>query len=107
MSLKRVNITIDESLHKRVHDNGLNLSAMVREMLEDRFSENVIHISVSHETWLKYYKLMDYLQGDDSDFEPYFNEALENYVSDFRETRDNEINKLLGKNAKKKARSRK
>lgn len=95
MTLKRVNITIDEHLHKKVQELGLNLSATIRECLEDQFSEHKINISVSEKTRKKYYEILEILSATDEDFEPYLDDALSLFLKDKQKNLQAKIKKYL------------
>jgi len=97
MSLKRVNITIDEKLHKKVHDSGLNLSRIIREKLEDHFSQQTITISVSKEVKHKYDQIVSLVSATDEEFLPYLDKALNDYLKHKKKVLDSRIELLLKK----------
>lgn len=95
MSLKRINITIDQKLHKEIQERGLNLSGLVRERLEDYFSSNTITLSVSKQVKDRYDKIMSLTNSTDKEFMPFLEEALNSYLLFKKEKIDGEITALL------------
>ncbi|WP_419172330.1 hypothetical protein [Halobacteriovorax sp.] len=95
--MKRVNISIDESLHKKVHEDNLNLSALVREKLEDFYSESKITVSVTQEIHELYNKAMALTGGSDEELSPYISEAIIKYLANKKEDLNKEIDELLKK----------
>jgi imidazolonepropionase-like amidohydrolase len=97
MALKRVNITVDSKLHKKVQDAGLNLSGMVREKLEDHFSNHVITIAVSKQLKEKYDKMMSITNTTDEELMPYLNKAINEYLKNKKREIDSTIDSLIKK----------
>jgi hypothetical protein len=81
-NLKRVNITIDEKAHKRIQKEGINLSALVREKLEDKFSKHTITLSVDKEVSDLYDRIHQELQVTDKDLSKYLTPALVKFLRD-------------------------
>ena len=79
---KRINILIRPDQHERVMAAGLNMSGLVRGLLDDHFSEEKIVLSVSPRVTQVYHHLISNLGAEDKDLEIYFLEALDQYLAD-------------------------
>ena len=95
MSLKRVNVMLDDDILHRLSEEGVNLSATIRELLEDRFSDHRVVLSVSKKTKTMYHDILEIVSGSDEEFEEYFVQALKSYLSDNRAEIESKINKYL------------
>lgn len=95
--MKRINITIDEKLYKKAHDQGLNLSGLIREKLDDYFNGNHITLSVSREMKQKYDEIYSILNLTDDELAPFLNKALNEFLKSKKKQIDSEINKLIKK----------
>jgi len=79
---KRINVLMRPEQHKRVHRAGLSLSGLVRDLLDDRFSETTITISVSEDTKHLYDKIISNYGLTDDEVEHYFREALSHALAE-------------------------
>ncbi len=95
--MKRVNVIISKEQHERIHAKGLNLSAIVREALEDEINAHTITLSVSDQTKKLYMQLFEETQFNDSEFEPYLKNALNDFVEDLIEKRQNRLKDIQKK----------
>ena len=75
-SLKRVNLMIKADQAQQVAGQDLNLSGLVRDLLDDYFSEHKITLSVSEETRNIYDKVISNTGSTDMDIEVHLREAL-------------------------------
>ncbi len=87
---------LDDDVHNRLSEEGLNISATIRELLEDRLSNHRIVLSVSSETKTMYHDILEIVSGSDEEFEEYFVTALKSYLSDNCVNIENKIKKYLG-----------
>jgi hypothetical protein len=87
---KRVNILITQSHYDEVAKKGLSLSGLVRDLLEDRFSETTITLSVKKESKLMYDHIISNFGITDQDLAEYVVEALDKFLVD----KGKEIEKL-------------
>jgi len=94
---KRVNILIRPEQHKTVSDNGLSLSGLVRDLLDDRFSETKILLSVSKETKEMYDHVISNFGAGDLELENYLVEALDKLLIDKTKEIDNLRSELQAK----------
>jgi hypothetical protein len=76
-NLKRINVMIREDQHRAVMDAGLNMSGLLRDLLDDHFSESKITLSVSTKTKQIYDNLISNFGGRDRDLEPHFVQAMD------------------------------
>ena len=79
---KRVNVLIHPDQHKRVMSAGLNMSGLIRDLLDDHFSEERIVLSVSPEVHDVYQKLISNFGAEDKELEIYFLEALDKFLAE-------------------------
>lgn len=75
--LKRISLMIGEDQYEQISARGLNLSWLVRELLDNYLNDNEISLKVSNETRELYEKIVGAHGGDsDPEFEPFLTEAL-------------------------------
>ena len=79
---KRVNVLLRPDQHQRVMAAGLNMSGLVRGLLDDHFSEEKIVLSVSPKVKEVYQQLISNFGTEDSELEIYFLEALDKFLAD-------------------------
>jgi hypothetical protein len=75
--LKRISLLIGEDQYEEIGKRKLNLSWLIRELLDSYLNKNTINLDVSAET-RELYEQIAGPQGDDmdKDFEPLLREAL-------------------------------
>lgn len=78
--LKRISLLIGEDQYKKISDRSLNLSWLVRDLVDDYLSERKIILDVSEDTLTLYQKIVTGTGALDRDFEPYFKEALREFL---------------------------
>ena len=79
---KRVNVMITEEQYREVTDRGLNLSGLIRDLLGDHFSNDVISLQVTGETRRVYDLLVSNTGATDRDIETHIRRALANLLAD-------------------------
>jgi len=79
---KRVNIQIREDQHKKLIEQDLSIAGLVRDLLDDHFSENKIVLNVSKQSRELYDKIISNFGGTDEEIEKYFIRSLELYLKD-------------------------
>lgn len=77
---KRVNIQIREDQHQRIIDGGVSIAGLVRDLLDDHFSENTIVLNVSRKSKEFYDKIIANFGGMDEEIEKYFVKSLDLYL---------------------------
>lgn len=76
-NLKRINVMVREDQHQAVMDAGLNMSGLLRDLLDDHFSESKITLSVSSKTKKIYDNLVSNFGANDRDLEPHLVLAID------------------------------
>ena len=79
---KRTNILVRRDQHERVMSAGLNMSGLIRGLLDDHFSDEKIVLSVSPRVKEVYRLLISNLGAEDRELEVYFLEALDKFLAD-------------------------
>lgn len=79
---KRVNIQIRDDQHKKIIGAGLSIAGLVRDLLDDHFSEHKIVLNVSQKSKEFYDKIISNFGGTDEEIEKYFMRSLELYLRD-------------------------
>ena len=75
-NMKRINLMISEDQYEEIQRRGLNLSAFIRDLIEDHFSDHVIKVSVSPETYRLYNQVISNTGATDKDVDPLLVETL-------------------------------
>lgn len=78
--LRRISLLIGEDQYKAINDKGLNLSWLLRDLVDDYLSAKKIVLDVSDETLEIYQKIIGSTGTLDSEFEPFFREALRTFL---------------------------
>jgi len=81
-NFKRVNVLVRPDQHQRVMSADLNMSGLIRGLLDDHFSEEKIVLSVSPRVKQVYQTLISNLGAEDRELEIYFLEALDKFLAD-------------------------
>ena len=79
---KRVNVMVRPDQKKQVNKAGLNMSGLIRGLLDDHFSEEKIVLSVSPRVRKVYEHVISNLGAEDKELEIYFLEALDKFLAD-------------------------
>lgn len=79
---KRVNVMITEEQYREVSERGLNLSGLIRDLLGDHFSNDVISLQVSEDTRKVYDLLVSNTGATDGDIEVHIRRALANLLAE-------------------------
>ncbi|MCJ8277416.1 MAG: hypothetical protein HRT44_12730, partial [Bdellovibrionales bacterium] len=74
--LRRISLMIREDQHQKLLDSGLNVSGLIRDLVDDYMSDFKITLSVSEETRSIYDKVVSNTGATDQDLERYIVEAL-------------------------------
>lgn len=78
--LKRISLFIGEDQYKSISDRGLNLSWLLRDLIDDYLSERKIVLNVGDETLALYQKIISSTGSLDKEFEPFFKQALHDFL---------------------------
>lgn len=74
--LKRVSLMLKEDQQTQLNQMGINLSGLVRDLLDDHLSEHKITVSVTEDTYRLYDKVVSNTGCTDVDLEKYFRKSL-------------------------------
>lgn len=75
-SFKRVNVMILEEQYRILSEQGLNVSGLIRDLIGDHLSDNVISLQVSEETKQIYDTVISNTGSDDHELEVHLRVAL-------------------------------
>jgi len=78
--LKRISLFIGEDQYKAISDRNLNLSWLLRDLIDDYLSQKKIILDVTDETLALYQKIVSGTNSLDAEFEPFFKEALRDFL---------------------------
>ncbi len=85
---KRVNVMIGEEQYRTLSDQGINVSGLIRDLIGDHLSDNVITLQVSEETRQIYDTVISNTGSDDRELETHFRVSLasllEEKIADMR-----------------------
>lgn len=84
--LKRISLLIGEDQYEAINGRGLNLSWLLRDLIDDYLSEKKIVLDVTDETLALYNKIVSATGPLDHEFEPFFREALQTFLLNKIET---------------------
>lgn len=79
-ALKRISLLIGEDQYDVLAKEGLNLSWLVRELIDNHLSDKKIVIDVGADTLGLYQKIVTATGVLDSEFEPFFKQALHTFL---------------------------
>lgn len=96
---RRINILIRPEQHQKIQKAGLSLSGLVRDLLDDRFNENKITLSMSEDSKKLYDHIVSNFGVGDEELEHFFVQALDRFL----DARSKEIETLRKKLQSKKA----
>lgn len=80
--MKRVSLMLREEQYDEISKAGLNLSGLIRDLLDDHFSEHKITLSVSEETRKLYDLIVSNTGSTDEDLEKYLKDTLKLLLDD-------------------------
>lgn len=81
-NLKRISLLLREEQYQALSERGLNVSGLIRDLLDDHLSEHKITLSVSEETRSLYDKIVANTGSTDQDVERYLRDALSAMLKD-------------------------
>lgn len=80
--LVRVSLMIRRDQHNKLHEMDVNISGYIRDLIDDRLSDNTVVFSVETETKAIYDQIISNTGEADRDFEPYIRDALKEMLAD-------------------------
>jgi hypothetical protein len=81
-NLRRISLMVREDQYQALSDRGLNVSGLVRDLIDDYLSEHKITIGVGEETRSLYDQIVANTGSTDVEVEVYFREALKHMLRD-------------------------
>lgn len=78
--LKRISLFIGEDQYDSISAKGLNLSWLLRDLIDDYLSEKKITLEVNDDTLALYQQIVGGTGTLDSEFEPFFRDALAEFL---------------------------
>lgn len=81
-NLKRVSLMLREDQYEKVHEGGVNLSGLIRDLLDDYLSDFKITLSVTEETRELYDLIISNTGSNDEDLEHYLKDSLKAMLRD-------------------------
>lgn len=89
-NVKRISVLIEEDQYERLSKAQINVSGLIRDLLEDYFSDTKVTLSVSRKTRDLYEKIVSNTGATDKDIEP----LLVQVLKDLLDVRLNKIKSL-------------
>jgi fructose-1,6-bisphosphatase len=74
--MKSICLVIRHDQYDHLQHMNINVSGFIRDIIDDRLSNNTVVLNVSVDTRLLYDKIVSSSPKGDIDIEPYFREAL-------------------------------
>lgn len=82
LNLKRISVLIREDQAQKLAQSGLNVSGLIRDLIDDHLSDHKITLSVSEETHRLYEQVISNTGSTDEDLEKYLRTALGSLLRD-------------------------
>jgi hypothetical protein len=79
---RRISLMIREDQHARLTELGVNMSGLIRSLIDDHLSESKVTLSVSEEVSDLYRQIVSNTGSTDSDIEPYLRAALKRMLKE-------------------------
>jgi hypothetical protein len=79
---RRISLMIREDQHARLTELGVNMSGLIRSLIDDHLSESKVTLSVSEEVSNLYRQIVSNTGSTDSDIEPYLRAALKRMLKE-------------------------
>lgn len=79
---RRISLVIREDQYRKMSDSGVNVSGLIRDLIDDHYSGHTITLNVSEETRLLYEQVVSEAPRGDVDIEPYLRDALRGMLRD-------------------------
>ncbi len=73
---RRISLVIREDQYQKMSAENVNVSGLIRDLIDDHYSRHSITLTVSEETRNLYDQVVSKAPKGDSDIEPYFKAAL-------------------------------
>ncbi len=80
--LRRITLMVPPAQYKALTERGLNVSGLIRDLIDDYLSAHKVTVSVDKETRNLYDQIVANTGSTDVDVEIYFREALKHLLKD-------------------------
>jgi transcription termination factor NusB len=80
--LKRISLLVREDQYKNLTEKGINVSGLIRDLLDDYISEHKITLAVSEDTKQLYDLIVSNTGSSDAEVEKYLTVTLKNLLQD-------------------------
>lgn len=80
--IRRISLVIREDQYQKMSKLNVNVSGLIRDLIDDHYSEHTIVLHVSEETHDLYSCIVAEAPQGDVDIEPYLRRALREMLSD-------------------------
>ncbi len=77
---KRINVLVRSDQYEKVNEVGLNMSGLIRGLLDDHFGDQRIVFSVSPRVKEVYQRMISNFGAENREIEAHFLEALDRYL---------------------------
>lgn len=79
---RRISLMIREDQHVQLLELGVNMSGLIRSLIDDHLSESKITFAVSEDTAHLYQQIVSHTGSTDADVEPYLRVALKRMLKE-------------------------
>jgi len=79
---RRISLVIREDQYQKMSTDNVNVSGLIRDLIDDHYSRHSITLNVSEETRTLYDQVVSKAPKGDTDIEPYFKSALREMLKD-------------------------
>jgi Na+-transporting NADH:ubiquinone oxidoreductase subunit NqrA len=79
---RRISLMIREDQYQKILAADINVSGLIRDLIDDHFGEHSVTITLTQETRALYNKIVSSTGGGDTEIEPYLKTALKMMLKD-------------------------
>jgi len=79
---RRISLVIREDQYQKLSKEDVNVSGLIRDLIDDHYSKHSITLNVTEETRKLYDKIVSESPQGDVDIEPYLRAALKSMLAD-------------------------
>lgn len=80
--LKRISVLVREDQYKALSKKNINISGLIRDLIDDHLSESKVTLAVTDETVELYNTIISGTGADDSQLEKYFRKSLKQLLNE-------------------------
>lgn len=82
LDTRRISLVIREDQYQKMSADNVNVSGLIRDLIDDHYSRHSITLTVTEETRALYDQVVSKAPKGDMDIEPYFKTALKDMLKD-------------------------